>query len=214
LSIGPTAITATGSVTLAMALGLFGKRRRDGQQPGSDQQLAAAAARGLGSLPFPRPVPGQEGTLDPDAGVPRWLRPSLLQARRADPRRQSTVDTRLTFSEGSSGSRDQRERRLIRHHIVRMFDAPDELRGSEVGYLGRDDEVELIERRGPYWLVQCPNGLQGWIHNMTLGEVIDETPVAGPRIANIARSADAPTPTEEDEDASILQAYMEARRLA
>jgi hypothetical protein len=49
---------------------------------------------------------------------------------------------------------------------------------------------------------------------MTLGEVIDETPVAGPRIANIARSADAPTTTEGDEDASILQAYMEARRLA
>ena len=95
-----------------------------------------------------------------------------------------------------------------------MFDAPDELRGAEVGYLGRDDEVELIEKSGPYWLVQCPNGLQGWIHNMTLGEVIDETQVADPRIATIARSADASATAGEDDASNILQAYIEARRLA
>jgi hypothetical protein len=197
-----------------MALGLFGKRRRDGQQPASDEQLAAAAALGLGAGAFPRTGPLQDGALDPDAGVPRWLRPSLLQARRADPRRLSTVDTRQTFSEGPAGPHEERKRRVIRHHIVRMFDAPDELRGAEVGYLGRGDEVELIEKRGPYWLVQCPDGLQGWIHNMTLGDVVDETQVADPRIPTIARSGDPSANAGDDDDSNVLQAYLDARRLA
>ena len=44
----------------------------------------------------------------------------------------------------------------------------------ETGYLDRDDEVQLLEKYGAYWLILCPDGRQGWVHNMTLGEVIDD----------------------------------------
>ena len=40
--------------------------------------------------------------------------------------------------------------------------------------LDEGDEVQLLERSGVYWFVLCPDGQQGWVHKMVLGEVIDE----------------------------------------
>ena len=87
---------------------------------------------------------------------------------------------RLTFDRGLVGPLDGRERRLIRYNVVRLLDVPDELRGIEIGFLDQGDEVQLLERQGTYWLVLCPNGGQGWIHKMTLGEVVadDDGPAA------------------------------------
>ena len=33
----------------------------------------------------------------------------------------------------------------------------------------------LLERSGAYWLVLCPDGRRGWLHKMTLGEIVDDT---------------------------------------
>ena len=43
---------------------------------------------------------------------------------------------------------------------------------SEIGYLDQGDEVQLLEAQGAYWLVLCPDGQQGWLHKMTLGEIV------------------------------------------
>ena len=60
----------------------------------------------------------------------------------------------------------------------RLLDAPDELRSVEIGQLDQGDEVQLLEKSGAYWRVLCPDGRQGWLHKMTLGDVVtDETSV-------------------------------------
>ena len=68
------------------------------------------------------------------------------------------------------------ERRTIRYRVVRLLDAPDELRSADIGQLDQGDEVQLLEKSGAYWLVLCPDGRQGWVHKMTLGDVINDTP--------------------------------------
>jgi hypothetical protein len=108
--------------------------------------------------------------------MPRWRRPSVQAARKADPSRSMGVSVPMTFESGIVSAVDGRERRLIRYAVVGLLDAPDELRSAEIGQLDKGDEVQLIERSGAYWLVLCPNGQQGWIHKMTLGEVVTDTP--------------------------------------
>jgi hypothetical protein len=196
-----------------MAFGLFGKRRRDGDPPAPDDQLAAAASMGFGIRPLPSPVPTFEEAEDPEAQLPRWRRPSLLLARKADPIRDATTATRLTFDDGLVGALDGAERRTIRYRIVRMLDTPDELRGIETGYLDRGDEVQLLEKYAAYWLVLCPDGRQGWVHNMTLGHVVDDDAPLDDRPA-----ATTPVPPEswaigaDDTGTDVLDAYLESRR--
>jgi len=145
--------------------------------------------------------------------MPRWRRPSLLVARKADPTRNATVAPRLTFDHGLVGPLDGRERRLIGYNLVRLLDQPDELRGSEIAFLDQGDEVQLLEKRGVYWLVLCPDGRQGWIHKMTLGEVVGEP------LKNDTPTATMPIDAEtwtmgEDLDHDVLAAYLENRRRA
>ncbi len=177
-SLGPTVITTTGVVAAAMAFGLFGRRRRDGEAPDSDEALAAAAVTGIAvaspdlhSLPQSRPLTADDRDAlaaaaaaadteaeDTEALMPRWRRPSLLQARKADTIRDSAPAARLSFDHGLVGPLDGRERRVIRYRVVRLLDGPDELRALEIGYLDQGDEVQLIEKYGAYWLVLCPDG--------------------------------------------------------
>jgi hypothetical protein len=213
MTVGPTILTATGSIAMAMAFGLFGKRRRAGEPPAPDEQLAVAAALGVGVRRLaPAGIPDLGQTEDPEALLPRWRRPSLLQARKTDPIRDATPAPRLTFDQGLVGPLDGSERRLIRYRVVRMLDTPDELRGVETGYLDRGDEVQLLEKYGAYWLVLSPDGRQGWVHNMTLGEVIDEPPSDDRPIATMPLAAETWTMGQGDEDSDVLEAYLESRR--
>ncbi len=213
LSLGVSAVTAGGAVAAAMAFGLFGKRRRSGDPPAPDDQLAASAAMGLMGRPMPPPVPDFEEAEDPEAQLPRWRRPSLLQARKADPIRDATPAARLTFDDGLVGSQDGRDRRMIRYRIVRMLDTPDELRGVETGYLDRGDEVQLMDKYGAYWLVLCPDGRQGWVHNMTLGQVVeDDAPAVNRPNATVPLAAEAWTMGDGGEHTDVLEAYLESRR--
>src|SRR6185436_15686231 len=83
LSLVATLVTTTGLVGVAMGFGLFGKRRRDGEPPDTDEALAAAAARGVtvaGANPYgfsdPAPADAAAATaallLDPEMAMPRW----------------------------------------------------------------------------------------------------------------------------------------------
>jgi hypothetical protein len=218
LGLVATVATTSAVVGASMALSLFGRRRRDDDQPAPDEVLAAQAATGLAPAGYAldddfrqvRPSdlpPAVEGEL----ALPRWRRPSLLEARKADPTRDGLTAPRLTFDHGLVGPLDGRERRLIRYSVVRLLDAPDELRASEIGFLDQGDEVQLLEKRGVYWLVLCPDGRQGWIHKMTLGETVGEP--AAPDVPTATMPLDADTWTMGDEvDGDVLTAYLESRR--
>jgi hypothetical protein len=97
--------------------------------------------------------------------------------------------------------------------VVRLLDSPDELRGAEIGYLDRGDEVQLLEKYGAYWLVLCPDGRQGWLHKMTLGDIVgsDDGAAEGP-VATMPIVADSWTMGEADTDSDVLEAYLESRR--
>ena len=196
---------------MAMAFGIFGKRRRDGDPPAPDSILAAAAASGVAVAELAMPV--QTDIEAAEAMMPRWRRPSLLQARKADSIRDATPAARLTFDHGLVGPLDGQERRVVRYRAVRMLDAPDELRGTETGYLDRGDEVQLVEKYGAYWMVLTPDGRRGWVHNMTLGKAVEEHPVQSDRpVATMPLAAETWTMGESDDDTDVLDAYLESRR--
>jgi hypothetical protein len=211
----PTLVTTTGAVTMVMALAIFGRKRRAEEPIESDEVLAAEAARGVGiaaSTPTGPIVAQAVGPVDAELAMPRWRRPSLLQARKADPTRDATIAPRLSFDHGLVGPIDGRERRLIRYALVRLLDVPDELRGSEIGFLDQGDEVQLLERRGSFWLVLCPDGSQGWLHRMTLGEVVGEAIRSDGPTATMPIAAETWTMGDADIDEDVLAAYRAARR--
>jgi hypothetical protein len=195
--------TATG---MAFAFAIFGKKRRDGEPPEPEAVLQAQAARGHGVVPGGEVVgvvraPVLPAPIDAEAGMPRWRRPSLMEARKADPARiAASTLPRMSFTNGAVSAVEGHERRVIRYRVVRLLDAPDELRSADIGQLDQGDEVQLLERSGAYWLVLCPDGRQGWLHKMTLGEVVSD----GPREPVLA--------PEIDDD--VLSAFLAARAKA
>jgi hypothetical protein len=191
-------VTTTGGVAMAMAFMLFGKRRRDGEPTAPDEVLQAAAARGPGLAASAGLVRPAAVLVDPDAHLPRWRRPSLLEARKNDPLRSVSTPTTLTFAQGVAEPVAGRERRRIRYRLVRLLDSPDELRSMEIGSVDEGDEVQLLERSGAYWLVLCPDGQQGWLHKMVLGDAVVDDPDVGPELDGF------------DEEA-VFAAFLETR---
>ena len=229
LGLVATLVTTSGIVGATLAFGLFGKRRRDGDPPAPDDvlahaaasPLAVAAAAGYADRPGRAvavddmdPIAGAANIPNPhdaELALPRWRRPSLLEARKADPIRDAVDAPRLTFAHGLVGPIDGRERRLIRYNLVRLLDIPDELRGTELAFLDQGDEVQLLEKRGAYWLVLCPDGRQGWIHKMTLGDQLGDPPAQSTPTATMPIAADTWT-MGDDVDGDVLAAYLESRR--
>ena len=234
----PVIVVMAGGATMLMAFLVFGKRRRDGEQGMPDEALAASAATGLGYVPNTayRPVPVQAPTAVPaaqaaaaaaavsavaavgvgpapevDAHLPRWRRPSLMEARKADPTRDggmgpaAAAAARLTFDGRAGDAVSGLERRRIRYRMVSLLDMPDEVRGIEIGSLDEGDEVVMLEKRGTYWRVLCPNGSEGWLHKMTLGDVV----IATSGTSDSWTSADdGPAPGSFED---VLRAYSESR---
>jgi hypothetical protein len=206
ITVVPMLVGTATAMAMAFAFAIFGKKRRDEQPPAPDEVLQASAARGHGDVPrgeaasgvvrspaFPMP-------LDSEAGMPRWRRPSLLEARKADPARYIATTPKMSFETAGVASDASYERRVIRYRVVRLLDAPDELRSADIGQLDQGDEVQLLERSGAYWLVLCPDGRQGWLHKMTLGEIVtDEAPAS---------------PWGGDVDDDVLTAFYQARARA
>jgi hypothetical protein len=216
MALAPTLVTTTGVATMAMAFSLFGKRRRS--ENDEDPAIAERAGQGVGVLdePFEEAVAAALAAApeipDIEAGMPRWRRPSLLQARKADPIRDAVEAPRLTFDNGLIGPIDGRERHVIKYNVVTLLDAPDEIRANGIGVLTQGDEVQLLEKRGVYWHVLCPDGSQGWVHKMTIGEAVGaRRSVEGPR-ATMPIVAESWTLAEDDIDDDVLSAYLDARR--
>jgi hypothetical protein len=189
--------TVSTVVTLSLAFLLFGRRRRDDE--GNDGELALAAATAYGGPLAVAPAvigsfgvdPGTGGT---DVDLPRWRRPSLLAARKSDPTRgmDAMAGTHLVFAGGAAPA--GQERRLVRYRIVRLLDRPDELTANTVGSLDEGDQVAVVEQSGLYRRVETPDGRTGWLHKMTLGDVIG-----------------APDAPEPEIDPDVLMAYLVAR---
>ncbi len=208
-----TIITST-ATTVVIAMLLFGKRRRDEQPTGSDAELAAAAAAPFRRDPYQRgaypgdlvpvPVPasdGGAGTSSAELEIPRWRRPSLLAARKADPTRGDFApQAALTFAAAAGPATAGGERHMVRYRLVQVLDRPDELLGLSVATLDQGDEIEVLEKRGTYRLVLTPDGRRGWVHKMTLAQpAAPEPAVADDRV-------------EEPED--FLANYLAARARA
>jgi len=202
-----TTLLTSAVTTVVIAFLVFGKRKRDEEQPAPDGELAQAAAMPFAFAPagplayapatVTRSVPAYDpGTGGTDVDLPRWRRPSLLAARKYDPLRDPGTATHLTF-DGSATAGGAHERRIVRYRIVRLLDRPDELAGVELGTLDEGDEVEIVEQRGTYRRVLTPDGREGWVHKMTLGELVGD--------------GDAAAAADPDIDADVLLAYLAAR---
>jgi len=157
-------LAATASLGLAVVLagvvGMVGlARRRPVAEPIDtvDEHPVVAAM-----------APDAIGPADPEATMPRWRRPSLLAARRADPSR-SVLDERppMRFRPGEAPT--TAELRLVRYAVVPLLDRPDEVLGMQVMDLIAGDEVRVVETSGAFWEIACPDGERGWVHRTTLG---------------------------------------------
>jgi hypothetical protein len=216
--LGLTAAIAIG-IVLAGAVGLVGVLRRPRvARSGVEEIEAMLAADPLERKPAaaPPPVPqvmsvtattrvesmapnsGQDE--DPEAGMPRWRRPSLLEARRSDPSRSEVARRApLRFADGGTGSE---EVRVVRYAVVPVLDRPDEVLGLRLSDLGAGDEVRVVGSSGAFLEVVCTNGDQGFVHRTTLAPA----PAAG-----VAESPRQPMPQEADD---ALSALLAARGLA
>ncbi len=195
-----SAVVATGAAAVvAMALFTFKRRRPEDE----DEDPFDVPTRG--DAPGEAPASGatrSEPALTGEMAMPRWRRPSLNEARKADPGTSlAAIEAeRLTFARGATAGAPANERRRIRYRMVRLADSPDEILGQEIGRLDEGDEVELLERSGLYWKVRTPLGEIGWVHKMTLGDVVTDTPTA-------ASDDDAET------DSDVLAAFNEAQAM-
>jgi hypothetical protein len=192
-----SAVVATGTAAVVtMALFTFKRRRREDEDPYDLPTPDDALDDTAPPAPDARPV---EAPLTGEMAMPRWRRPSLNEARKAAPGTSlAAIEAeRLTFARGAVAGDPGNERRRIRYRMVRLADSPDEILGQEIGRLDEGDEVELLERSGLYWKVRTPRGEIGWVHKMTLGDVV----TAGPAI------------DDDDDDSDVLAAFNEAQAM-
>jgi hypothetical protein len=206
LALQGAAVSTTASVTMAMALFTFRRRRgardesgepNDAERDPGDGERDPAGSGHQGRDDAPQPtaaLPAAPAALSQlvaaaaaatdETHMPRWRRPSLMAARKAAPGTDEALlaAERLTFDHGSANA--GRERRRIRYRLVRLSDGPDEIVSGEIGRLDEGDEVELVESSGSYWRVRTPTGHEGWVHRMTLGEIVTTqvtpAPAGGP----------------------------------
>ncbi|HUG30148.1 MAG TPA: hypothetical protein VMQ65_06535 [Candidatus Limnocylindria bacterium] len=207
------------ATTTAIALGLVGagvvgivlvaRRPRASRLSAADEiaammapapapATAAVARPGLGTT-LEVMAPQVDAVVNPEANMPRWRRPSLLEARHSDPTRQAPVRRLpMRFTGTDTGEVDVR---VVRYAMVPVLDRPDEVLGMQVGGLSSGDEVQVVGGSGAFIEVLCPNGDQGWVHRTTLGQR------GG---LGLSGNASLPVPQEADD---ALTALLSARGL-
>lgn len=181
------AVFAGLATTTAVALGIVGAgvvglvgvaRRPQGATLSAHAEIAAMMAPPAPAPALvPRPsigtapdamAPQVEAQVDPEAGMPRWRRPSLLEARHSEYTRQAPVH-RMPMRFGGDDSADI-DVRVVRYAVVPVLDRPDEVIGLRQSDLASGDEVQVVGSSGAFIEVLCPNGDRGWVHRTTLGQ--------------------------------------------
>ena len=113
-------------------------------------------------------APQAATAVDPEANMPRWRRPSLLEARHSDYSRIAPTNRMpMRFSGADNAELDVR---VVRYAVVPVLDRPDEVLGLRISDLASGDEVQVMKTQGAFIEVLCPNGDQGWIHRTTLAQ--------------------------------------------
>jgi hypothetical protein len=205
--VGATTAIALG-IVLTGIVGLIGVGRRPRAATSAEQMaamqatLAAAATtqRFAESTAVQAMAPPLSSKADdPEANMPRWRRPSLLEARRSDPTRQApTYRLPMRFNDDRTNHPDLR---IVRYAVVPVLDRPDEVLGLRLADLEAGDEVLAVGATGAFVEVNCPNGEHGWIHRTTLA-------MRGP--AALPGSNRGPVSREADD---ALTALLSARGL-
>jgi hypothetical protein len=195
--VGPTTAIALG-IVLAGIVGLIGVGRRPrnaapaGQMAAMEASLAAASAMERieeSTAVDAMAPPLSSKAVDPEANLPRWRRPSLLEARRSDPTQQAPAyRLKMRFTDENANSPDVR---VIRYAVVPLLDRPDEVMGARVADLESGDEVLAVGAQGAFVEVTCPDGEHGWVHRTTLGTRL--TPFAPGRTTGAPEPDDALT---------------------
>lgn len=177
---GLATIMALGlGILSAGVVGVVSLMMRRPRKPSAADEIAAimapeharnAAAKALANPEVATAVdamaPPQEREVDPEANMPRWRRPSLLEARRSDYSRQvSAARTPMRFTDDQVYQFDVR---IVRYAVVPLLDRPDELQGVRIGDLEAGDEVQVLSTQGAFLDVHCPNGERGFVHRTTL----------------------------------------------
>jgi hypothetical protein len=164
-------------VVLAGVVGLVGVARRPRKLTPAEEMAAMLAADPLRTPPptpqHPQPTaveamaPPVDSPVDPEARMPRWRRPSLLEARHADYSHLAPT-SRMPMRFGDEAA--EVDVRVVRYAVVPVLDRPDEVLGLRQSDLAAGDEVQVLSSSGTFLEVLCPNGDQGWIHRTTLGQ--------------------------------------------
>lgn len=179
------AVYAGLAVTTAIALGIVGAgvvglvgvaRKPQAGKRSAHEEIAAMMAPPAPKEPVARPsigtamdamAPQAVASVDAEANMPRWRRPSLLEARHADYTHHAPAQRMpMLFGEGSG----EVDVRVVRYAVVPVLDRPDEVLGLQVSDLAAGDEVQVIGTSSAFIEVMCPNGDRGWVHRTTLGQ--------------------------------------------
>jgi hypothetical protein len=174
--IAATTAVAIG-IVLAGVVGLVGVARRPRKPTLAEEMAAMLAADPLRTPPptslHPQPTAveamaplADAPVIDPEAGMPRWRRPSLLEARHADYSRLAPSD-RMPMRFGAEAN--EVDVRVVRYAVVPVLDRPDEVLGLKLTDLEMGDEVLSVGASGAFVEVTCPTGEHGWVHRTTLG---------------------------------------------
>jgi hypothetical protein len=147
---------------LAVFAWVLRRPEREQASPLAGALSMAARARGRGRTPSDAPATESQATVDIAASAPGTFEPTAHSATRL-----SGWQTRppLTFSSGPA--RDA-VRRNITYRLVRVSDAPDDLRSRELFRLDRGDEVEILGQDSGFLQVRTPTGIVGWIRSASV----------------------------------------------
>jgi len=176
--LGTTMALALGILS-AGVVGIVSVTMRRPHKPSAADEIAAimapeharnAAAKALANPEVATAVeamaPPEAREVDPEANMPRWRRPSLLEARRSDYSRQVTAArTPMRFTDDQIYQFDVR---IVRYAVVPLMDRPDELTGLRIADLESGDEVQVLSTQGAFLDIHCPNGERGFVHRTTL----------------------------------------------
>lgn len=164
-------------IVAAGVVGFASMLRRRPQKPSAADEIAAMMAPKVEAARPPDATqeaatavdamaPPDAREIDPEANMPRWRRPSLLEARRSDPTRYAqTHRVPMRFTDDQIYQFDVR---IVRYAVVPLLDRPDEVLGIRIADLESGDEVQVLSAQGTFVEIHCPNGERGFVHRTTL----------------------------------------------